>query len=163
MEKISGKTKHGELSLDDMAGLMPGMSEVMLVLSHRYHVMYYACKLGNWQLAGYQLRAIRKLFGTAELTRPKYREALRKFAEQYLDKLDEAVRSSDWPAFSEIAESSIRASDRFHDEWGYPYIRYRIPDTPPPGYYIGSPDSFSPEKETGIEERKQDMSGPRGS
>ena len=56
MDEPVGKTKHGELTLDEIAGLQPGMSEWMLALAHRTHVMYFACKAGNWDLGLYQLR-----------------------------------------------------------------------------------------------------------
>jgi len=139
MDRIAGKTKHGELTLDEIASLMPGMPEIMVALGQRYHVMRYACRAGNWPLGSYQLRAIRKLFTTATLTRPKYREALDRFAADYLDPLDHAIRAKDWPRVSELIERSIDASDRAHAEWGYAYIRFRMPDTPPSSYAMEPP------------------------
>jgi hypothetical protein len=139
MDKITGKTKHGELSIDEIASLMPGMSEMMVALGQRYHVMFHACKAGNWALGAYQLRAIRKLFTTAKLTRPKYREALDAFAAEHLDAMDAAIRDRDWPRFAAAAERSIVDSDRVHAEWGYAYIRYRMPETAPPGVLLEPP------------------------
>jgi len=119
MDRIAGKTKHGELTLDEIASLMPGMAEIMVALGQRYHVMRYACRAGNWP--------------------PKYREALDRFAADYLDPLDHAIRAKDWPRVSELIERSIDASDRAHAEWGYAYIRFRMPDTPPSGYALEPP------------------------
>lgn len=139
MERIVGRTRHGELTLDQIAGLMPGMAELMLVLAQRYHVMYHAARAGNWELAAFQLRGARKALGTARLTRPKYAEAIDRFVAEFLDPLDSALRERDWPRFDRLARASVEASDTYHRDWGYPYIRYRIPAEPPPGYLLSPP------------------------
>ena len=144
MDKPVGKTKHGELTLDEIAGLQPGMSEWMLALAHRMHVMYFACKGGNWDLGMYQLRGIRKILKNAALTRPKYKEALEKFAKDHLDGLDEVMQKRLWEEFDRLIAATIGASDRYHEEWGYGYIRYRIPDAPPAAYLLASPDAENP-------------------
>jgi len=126
--------------LDEIAGLQPGMSEWMLALAHRMHVMYFACKAGNWDLGMYQLRGIRKTLTNAALTRPKYKAALEEFSRDHLDALDEAMRRRSWEEFAGVIASTIEASDRYHAEWGYPYIRYRIPDHPPEDYLLLPPE-----------------------
>jgi hypothetical protein len=88
VDEVVGRTKHGELTLDQIAGMMPGMAELMVALAHRYHVMYYAAKGGNWRLAAYQLGDVRKALATAKLTRPKYREAIDRFGAEFLDGMD---------------------------------------------------------------------------
>ncbi len=140
MDRPVGKTKHGELTLDEIAGLQPGMSEWMVALAHRVHVMYFACKAGNWHLGMYQLRGVRKIFTNAALTRPKYKAALEKFSMDYLDGLDEAMRRRSWEEFDRLVAATMTASDRYHAEWGYPYIRYRIPDSPPADYLLPPPE-----------------------
>ncbi|MBI3625370.1 MAG: hypothetical protein HY215_04380 [Candidatus Rokubacteria bacterium] len=139
MDRPVGKTKHGELTLDEIAGLQPGMSEWMLVLAHRMHVMYFSCKAGNWELGRYQLRGIRKILSNAALTRPKYKAALEQFSKDHLDGLDEAMRRKAWDDFDRLVAATIEASDRYHAEWGYAYIRYRIPDHPPGDYLLSPP------------------------
>jgi hypothetical protein len=136
VDEIVGRTKHGELTLDQMAGMMPGMAELMLRLAQRYHVMYYAAKAGNWQLAAYQLSGARKALSTAKLTRPKYQEAIDRFTREFLDPIDSAVRAQDWSRFEQLVQKSIEASDVYHQEWGYAYIRYRMPEHPPNGYAL---------------------------
>jgi len=127
--------------LDEIAGLQPGMSEWMLALAHRMHVMYFACQAGNWPLGMYQLRGIRKILTNAALTRPKYKAALEEFSRDHLDALDEAMRRQSWEKFARVIAGTIEASDRYHAEWGYPYIRYRIPDHPPGDYRLTPPDA----------------------
>jgi len=140
MDRPIGKTKHGELTLDELAGLQPGMSEWMLALARRTRVMYFACKAGNWPLGMYQLRGIRKILKNAALTRPKYKAALEEFAKDHLDGLDDAMRRRSWEEFDRLIAATIQASDRYHAEWGYPYIRYRIPDHPPGDYLLLPPE-----------------------
>ena len=139
MDEPVGKTKHGELTLDEIAGLQPGMSEWMLAMAHRTHVMYFACKAGNWDLGLYQLRGIRKILNNAALTRPKYKSALEQFAKEHLDRLDAAMRRRSWGEFDRLVAAAVEASDRYHAEWGYAYIRYRIPDHPPRDYLLPPP------------------------
>ena len=140
MDRIVGKTKHGELTLDQIAGLQPGMAEFMLALAHRVHVMYFACKAGNWPLGMYQLRGIRKILNGASLTRPKYKEALEQFAKEHLDGLDKAMERQSSEEFEMLMRSMVEAGDRYHAEFGYPYIRYRIPERPPAGYLLPPPE-----------------------
>ena len=141
MDRSVGKTKHGELTLDEIAGLQPGMSEWMLALAHRIHVMYFACKAGNWDLGMYQLRGIRKILNNAALTRPKYKASLEEFSKEHLDGLDTAMRQRSWEEFARLIAATIEASDRYHAEWGYPYIRYRIPEHPPSDYVLPPPEA----------------------
>jgi hypothetical protein len=98
--------------------------------------MYYAAKGGNWQLATYQLDGARKALNTAKLTRPKYQEAIDRFTKEFLEPIAAAARERDWPRFDQMVRASIEASDAYHRDWGYPYIQYRMPETPPEGYVV---------------------------
>jgi len=140
MEQPVGRTKHGELTLDQIAGLQPGMSELMIALAHRTSVMYHACKAGNWPLGLFQLKESRKILNAASLTRPKYQEALVRFAKDHLDRLEEAIKRRSWEDFERLMAEMIEASDRSHAEQGYGYIRYRVPEQPPPGYFMPPPE-----------------------
>lgn len=116
------------------------MAELMRVMSQRYHVMYHAAKANNWELATYQLRRVRKALSTAKVTRPKYGDAIERFILDFIEPLDKAVRGRDWLRFDSVAQASVAASDAYHDDWGYGYIRYRIPEAPPLGYDVQMPE-----------------------
>jgi len=47
-DKIVIKTKHGELSLEQLAEAQHGMAHLMKEVGERYHVLYYAAKALNW-------------------------------------------------------------------------------------------------------------------
>jgi hypothetical protein len=140
MDRVVGKTKHGELTLDEIAGLQPGMSELMIALTHRANVMYYACKAENWSLGLFQLRGMRKILANANLTRPKYREALAEFSKAHLDPVEGAIKQKSWEEFQRAMAAMVEASDRYHSEFGYGYIRYRVPAAPPAGYFLPPPE-----------------------
>ncbi len=112
----------------------------MVALARRTHVMYFACKAGNWDFGLYQLRGVRKILSNAALTRPKYKAALEQFAKEHLDGLDAAMRRRSWEEFDRRMAAAVEASDRYHADWGYAYIRYRIPAEPPPDYLLAPPE-----------------------
>lgn len=144
MDGPVGRTRHGELSLDALAELQPGMSEYMIAMAQRYHVMAYAVRGGNYELGRFQLRGIRKIFRQAAKTRPKYREALEQFAREYLDPIDAAMVARSREAFEHALQASVLAGDAAHQQWGYAYIRYRIPGAPPVGYVMSPDESEAP-------------------
>ncbi len=139
MDPIKARTKHGELTLDEIASLMPGMSELMVALGQRFQTMHQACREGNWLLGAYQLRAIRKLFNTSKLTRPKYAMAVDDYVAAYLEPIETAIQARAWSPFAEAVEQAVQASDRYHETWGYAYIRYRISDDPTGTYRLVPP------------------------
>jgi hypothetical protein len=70
-ESPRGKSRHGELSLDQLVELQPGLGRLMPDIARRYWVLYYAARGGNWELAAYQLRQIAAVFRLGATTRPK--------------------------------------------------------------------------------------------
>src|SRR3972149_3063752 len=45
-------TKHGAITLEQLAEMQPGMARLMDEYAQRFWTMYYAAKGGNWALAG---------------------------------------------------------------------------------------------------------------
>jgi hypothetical protein len=136
---IKAKTKHGELTLDEIGSLMPGMSEPMAAIGQRYQTTSHAAPDGNWLLAAYQLRAIRKLFGTSKRTRPKYAQAMDEFADRHLAPFARAIEAKDWAAFSTASEATVATSDEYQRTWGYGYILYRVSHDPGAQYRLVPP------------------------
>ena len=58
--------------------------------------------------------------------------------------LDEAMGRRSWQEFDPLIAATIEASDRYHAEWGYDYIRYRIPGYPPSDYLLPPPEDKAP-------------------
>jgi hypothetical protein len=149
-----GRTKHGELTLDQIAGLQPGLGRIMRELSERYWTMYYSAKGGNWELAAYCLRGMRSLQRMGETTRPKMAGALRSFADGYLDPLDEAIRARDWNRFEAAYTAATDEANRVHRSLGYGYIEWRLPPRPPEHLTLAPVDAPAQAPAQAIEEQK---------
>lgn len=139
-DKIIIKTKHGELSLEQLAESQHGMAHLMKEVSERYHVLYYAAKARNWKLAQYQLNQVKALFRIGATLRPKYTEDLNGFAKSHFDPLGAAISAQDWKAFEKHYTSAIQESDKFHEKYGYGYIHFVLPKNPPEMYKLEPDD-----------------------
>ncbi len=82
--RLVGRTRHGELTLDQMAEIQPGLGRLMPEVSNHYWIMFYAARGGNWGLARYCLGQIRALFRVGATTRPRMRPYLEAFDRDYL-------------------------------------------------------------------------------
>ncbi len=130
-EDIVARTKHGELTLDQLAEIQPGMSRLMAELAQRFTIMVHAGRGGNWALSHFQFRQARSLFKIMATVRPKYAEALQAFEKDFLAPVEEAVKAKDVAALNAAAGRAVKESDAVHAKFGYPYIRYRIPKSSP--------------------------------
>src|SRR5207244_13337044 len=94
-----GRTKHGELTLDQLAELQPGLGTLMRDVSDRYWILYYAAKGGNWELAAYQLRGLRSLYKKGITTRPKYKGMLDNHEKKIFDPLQQHIDAKNFTEF----------------------------------------------------------------
>ena len=140
-----GRTKHADLSLSEIAGLLPGTGQVMAHVSHLWGTCWYAAHGGNWQLAAFYARRTRSELRSLLLTRPKYSEQLRAFEAQSLEAVMQAILAADLVAFKIAYEEAVEQANRYHVDTGYPYIRWRLPDrSPEAGVDLGpAPDESS--------------------
>lgn len=125
-------TRAGDLTLDQIGEMQPGMARLMLEISQRHWILYYAAKAENWDLARHELGEIRKTTQIAATVRPKYRESMDEFDNEYLQPLLEAIRARDWPAFAGAHQRATDRANEFHGSFGYGYIEWQLPDAPPP-------------------------------
>jgi hypothetical protein len=140
--EIKAKTKFGEMTIDQLAEIQPGMAKVMQAISHDYSYAYYAAKGGNWKLAAHELSLVRAEFRTAKVTRPKYSDDLDGFDVKYLAPILKAIQSKDWRACEEAFGKGIEASDTYHDKHGYGYIKFVLPEIPPTDLHLGPTEGF---------------------
>ena len=125
-------TKHNKnLTLGQIAEMMPGMGMVMMEYSHRFYVAYYAARAGNWDLAEYELEEMLEIQEVGEATRPEYAQALKAFEENYLNQVIEQTKSKNWNGFQKVYQKAITGCNACHAGTGHGYIRYRLPVTPP--------------------------------
>jgi hypothetical protein len=125
------KTKHGEVSLEEIAALLPGAGDIMVVVSRVYGNLWHAAHGGNWDLASFYFRRTRTLLRNLSLTRPKYEAQLADFVSDHLEPIGRALIAHDLDAFDRWYEASVARANELHVVTGYPYIRWERPEEPP--------------------------------
>src|SRR5690348_4668108 len=93
------RTKHAELTLEDIGGALPGTGEIMASVSSCFAMVWHAAAGGNWDLAAYYARRTRSLLRGLAVTRPKYAAQLRDYDSGVLEELYQALVARDRAAF----------------------------------------------------------------
>jgi len=125
------KTKHAELTLEQIADVQPGMARLMKEVGERYHVLYYAAKGGNWGLAQYELNAVTSILKTGSMLRPKYSQDITSFTQATLQPMSESIKAKDWNKFDAAYKTSVAEANKLHEKYGYEYVRYLLPNKAP--------------------------------
>lgn len=136
-EPVVARTKHGDLTLDQLAEVQPGLARLMDELARYFWYLYYAAKGGNWELARLHHGTALTVIRTAKTLRPKYAADLTTFEQQCMQPVAEAITKQDWAAFDRAYHRAVEESDRYHDKYGYSYIRYVLPPSPPAHLDLG--------------------------
>src|SRR5438445_9247611 len=97
--RVRATTKHGALTVDEIAAMQPGMARLMDELSRRYWTLFYAAKARNWALASYMAKEAQKILKTASVARPQYSDDIAAFVRDTFGSLTAAIESKDWSAF----------------------------------------------------------------
>ncbi len=134
---VRAATKHGPLTVDEIGEALPGAARIMDELAHRFWVLYYAAKGGNWELARYMERESEKLLAILGRVRPKYAADLEAFTKENLAALAAAIEARDWTAFEAEYRRSVAASDTYHVKYNKGFLRFRLPDHPPEWFDLG--------------------------
>lgn len=125
-------TGKGELSIEDIAMIQPGLARIMPEIGQRTWKLYYAAKAGNWPLAKFQYKEVVGLMELGAITRPKHEEALNQFMAEEWKAVGEAVDRKDFAAFESAFHKAIEAANAYHELKEKPYLVWKLPDTPPP-------------------------------
>ncbi len=126
-----GHTKHGDLSLDQIAELQPGLGRLMLEVSERYWIIAHAARGGNWGLAAYEMRNLRKTLLAGGVTRPKYAGDLDAYDRDFMAPLHEAIKARDLARFETQFARGTDEANRYHRDRGFPYLIWELPPEPP--------------------------------
>ena len=125
-------TKHGAMTMEQLAEMQPGMARLMVEYAERFWTMFYAAKAGNWPLAKYSHSEMMKLGRIVPVVRPKYADGMREFEAAFLGPLGAAIAAADWTAFETAYRRAVEGSDAYHDRFEKPFIRFRLPPEAPP-------------------------------
>ena len=130
-------TKPGELTLEQIREIQPGLGPLMFVYGRRFWILYYAAKAGNWDLAAYEKDEMEEILEVAEITRPKRAKALKEFKEAYLNPLSETIKAKDWVKFEAAYNEALKGCNDCHtgqtDSEGknFSFIKVVLPKNPP--------------------------------
>src|SRR2546425_12394260 len=91
-EKVIVKTKHGELTLEQLDEVQPGLARLMKEIGDRFHVLYYAAKGGNWKLAEHEQKVTITILKAGGTLRPKYNPDISSFIQSHLNSLGESSK-----------------------------------------------------------------------
>jgi hypothetical protein len=134
---IVGRTKHGELTLDQLAELQPGLGQLMPLVSERYWTLYYAAKGGNWALADYEVRSLRSLWTKMSTTRPKYKAMLDNYTKKIFDPLAQHITVKNFTEFEKVYKKGIELANTMHVASNHGEIVWKLPPNPPQHLDLG--------------------------
>lgn len=125
-------TGKGQFVLDQLGPLLPGMAEIMPLVGDRIWKCWYAGAARNQPLARFQLKEAVNLMEKAAFLRPKYAENMEKFIGQEVEAVRTAIEGGDWDAFGTAFQAMVDAANAYHDLYDKPFLRWRVPEMPPP-------------------------------
>jgi len=125
----SGKNS---MTIEDLATVQPGLARLMPEVGARTWKLFYAAKAENWPMAKFQYKEIRGLMELGAFMRPKHEEALNQYLEENWKPLEAAIAAQDFAAFEKAFHAAIDAANAYHELKEKPYIRWQLPDQPPP-------------------------------
>ena len=124
-------TRRSELTLEEVAELLPGTGELMASVGECWWKCAYAARGGNWPLAAYFVRRVRSLQRKLAVVRPKYAGDLAAFEDEHIDPALAACDAADRNAFDRAFAAATDRANEMHVKWAKPYIRWTLPDEPP--------------------------------
>ncbi len=135
----AASTEHAELTLEEIAELLPGTGEIMASVGTCWWKCAYAARGGNWELAAYFVRRVRSLQRKLAVVRPKYSGDLAAFEEQHIAPALAACDGHDRRAFDRAFAAATDKANELHVKWAKPYIHWTLPDEPPKDLELSSP------------------------
>ena len=138
-DRLIGKTKQTELTLDQIASMQPGLGYLMPMVSNRYWIAYYAAHGGNWALAAHEIRELAKLLQQCALTRPQYEPQLTAYERTTIADVLQAIATRDLGTFDTVFSKGTDAANAYHKSLGHPEIVWRLPPQPPDHLDLSAP------------------------
>jgi hypothetical protein len=136
-DEVRIQTEENELTLQEMSEALPDTPVIMTRIGESWWHLFYAARGGNWSLADYYLRRVRKLEDTLAVLRPKHRERLLTFRSTALPEVIVALDIQDFGRFEKAFHEATRIANQLHAESGYPYIKWTLPVDAPVGLELG--------------------------
>src|SRR5207237_3127637 len=107
-------------------------AEVMPPCRSRIWKCYYAGQPENRALGAFQRKEAVNLMEKGAFLRPKYVDDMHKSIDEEVAAVRKAIDAEDWEGFETAFVAMVDAANAYHDVYDKPYLRWKIPDTPPP-------------------------------
>lgn len=124
-------TRHGDLTLEQIADGLAGTGDVMASVSHCFGTTWHAGQAGKWELAAYYTRRARGLLRALAVRRPKYAGQLNEFERNGLEPLLRAIVDQDEPEFRNRYAECVVMANQYHVDTGHAYIEWSTPAESP--------------------------------
>ncbi len=121
-----------EATIEEIATIQPGLGRIMPEIGARTWKLYYAGKAENWPNAMYQWKETRKLFELGAYTRPKHEAAIEEYLRDDWSLLEKAIKNENLDEFMQAFQQVVDSANAWHEQKDKPYIRWKVPDHPPP-------------------------------
>jgi len=125
------ETKHGDLTLEQLAEIQPGLGTIMQEYGLRFAMVKMAADAGDWGMAQYQLHEAVEIQEVGEATRPGKADMLSSFEHGYLDALAKTIEEKDKAGFDTAYTQAIAGCNACHVATGHAYVRFQSPQTSP--------------------------------
>ena len=134
---ITGKSKHGELTLDQLVEIQPGLGRLMPEVSDAWWTAFYAAKGGNFSLARYYVKKTSSLLKLCAVTRPKYAKMIERYETDALAPCMAAVEAKDFAAFEKAYHHATAIANQMHVDTKHPEIVWKLPAEAPKHLDLG--------------------------
>lgn len=124
--------KGRKMTLDELGRSLPGLARIMPEIGARTWKLYYAGVAQNWPLARFQLTEAVTLMKLGAFMRPKYESAMARFIDEDLAPVRNAIDARDVQAFEAAFHRMVERANDYHDLFQKPYLRWKVPEYPPP-------------------------------
>lgn len=136
-EERTVKTLHAELSIADIASVLPSAGEIMADVGDAWWKCAYAARGGNWPLASHFASRVRTHQRVLAVLRPKYKAQLEAFERNELAAVITALKTKDRAAFDKAFEAATEKANVLHVETSHAYVKWVLPDEAPKGLELG--------------------------
>ena len=121
-----------DIAIDELAMIQPGTARIMPEIGDKTWKLYYSAQAENWPLAKYFWKECKKLFELVSITRPKHEDAIDEYLRDDWAPLEAAIKDEDFEGFKTAFDQAIVDANAWHEKKEKPYIRWKLPDSPPP-------------------------------
>jgi len=121
-----------EMTIDEIAVVQPGLARIMPEIGARTWKLYYAAKADNWPNAMYQWKETKALFELGAFMRPKHEAALEEYLRDSWAPLEATIKEKSFDRFRQAFDKAVDDANAWHEKKEKPYIRWKLPDHPPP-------------------------------